>query len=273
MQPFTPKYTIKDMQELAVLRGGRCLSKEYWNNHTKLSWKCEKGHSWDALHSIIVQGSWYPQCTKAKRSKIILEEMQQIAKSRGGKCLSKEYINATTKLKWQCKQGHIWETTPNGVKNRGAWCPYCAHKAKLTIEEMQQIAKSRRGKCLSDKYINDSTKLKWECKEGHIWEAQPHAVKGRSSWCPYCWNHMRLTIEEMQQIAKSRGGKCLSDKYVNAKTKLKWQCQQGHIWKTVPMMVKRGSWCPYCSGNKKLPVKKFIQEQPPAPLLRGNNCI
>jgi len=32
----------------------------------------------------------------------------------------------------------------------------------------------------------------------------------------------------MQQVAKKRGGKCLSEKYVNAKTKLEWECRKGH---------------------------------------------
>jgi len=111
MRPFTPRYTIEDMQELAVLRGGRCLSKEYWNNQTKLSWKCEEGHSWDALPRIIVQGSWCPQCIKTKRSSLLLEELQKIAASKGGKCLSDKYINSKTKLKWECKEGHIWKAT------------------------------------------------------------------------------------------------------------------------------------------------------------------
>lgn len=32
----------------------------------------------------------------------------------------------------------------------------------------------------------------------------------------------RNTIENCKNIAKARGGECLSNKYVNSKTKLKW---------------------------------------------------
>jgi len=92
----------------------------------------------------------------------------------------------------------------------GSWCPYCVGTAKLTIEEMHQIAKSRGGKCLSDKYINNATKLKWQCKKGHVWETIPMAVKRhkgtKGSWCPQCNGTIKLTIKEMRQIAKSRGG-------------------------------------------------------------------
>ena len=97
---------------------------------------------------------------------------------------------------------------------------------KLTIKEMQELAKSRGGKCLSTEYINALTKLKWQCEEGHTWEAKPHDIKS-GHWCPYCAVKMRaskvrLTIEEMQELANVKGGKCLSTEYIDALTKLRW---------------------------------------------------
>ena len=99
--------------------------------------------------------------------KLTIEEMQEIAKSRGGKCLSKEYVNNYNKLKWQCAKGHIWEAVPYNVK-RGCWCLICSGNMKLTIEDMHEIAKSRGGKCLSKEYFNNSIKLKWQCAKEHI---------------------------------------------------------------------------------------------------------
>ncbi len=183
-----------------------------------------------------------------------IEEMQKLAGSRRGKCLSKNYINAGTKLKWQCAERHIWEATPRNIK-RGKWCPICAGKVKLTIEEMQKIAESRGGKCLSQNYINAHTKLKWQCVKGHIWEARPQDIKYKR-WCPYCAGKVKLTIEEMQKIAESRGGKCLSTTYVNARTKLQWQCAKGHIWQATPGHIKCGEWCPICARNTRKRVKK-----------------
>ena len=110
--------------------------------------------------------------------------MQNLAKQKGGKCLSKEYVNVSTKLTWKCKEGHIWKALPVNVK-KGHWCPACAGVVKSSIEEMQKIAESRGGKCLSREYTNNYTKLKWQCKKGHVWEAMPSAVKS-STWCPVC---------------------------------------------------------------------------------------
>ncbi len=61
----------------------------------------------------------------------------------------------------------------------------------------------------------------------------------------------KLTIDVMQEIAKSRGGKCLSTKYVNSKTKLYWECSEGHRWSARPSDIKAGKWCRVCSYAKR----------------------
>ncbi len=252
---------LKEMQNLAELKGGKCLSTKYINANTKLKWQCGEGHTWEATPHGIKSGKWCPYC--AGLVKLTIEEMQELAEEKDGKCLSAEYINNHTKLRWQCKEGHTWEATPHGIKS-GSWCPYCSNNAKLTIEEIQELAKRREGKCLSEKYINSKTKLKWQCKEGHRWEATPNKIKiGR--WCPHCARlHMgdsqRLSIEEMQEIAKNRGGKCLSTKYINANTKLKWQCKEGHRWEAIPSSIKKGSWCPVCARKNKGKQKQRKQQ-------------
>ena len=57
--------------------------------------------------------------------KYTLSDMQQLAKSRGGECLSKEYIDLKTKMRWKCASGHEWEATPK-LPLTGHWCPDCA---------------------------------------------------------------------------------------------------------------------------------------------------
>ena len=184
-----------------------------------------------------------------------LEKMRTIAKERGGRCLSDEYINDRIKLLWECKEGHIWKATASHIKN-GKWCPKCAVKKRslnrrLTIYEMQEIAKQREGECLSSHYINNRTKLVWKCKKGHIWKATPSHIKG-GRWCPKCAHKKKLTIEEMREVAKQRGGSCLSSNYINNSIKLAWQCTDGHIWYATPRNIKRGRWCPECAIKQRI---------------------
>ena len=238
---FSPD-KLKEMQELAKLKGGECLSKNYIGAREKLKWKCKQGHTWEAAPYSIKSGNWCQECYGNFR--LSIKDMNEIAKKKGGKCLSKYYKGMNKNLRWQCNKGHVWETTPSHIK-RTSWCPNCAGLAKGTIEEMQKIAKSRGGKCLSKRYINSSLKLKWKCRENHEWGATPECIK-RGNWCPYCCRNIKLTIEQMQEIAKSRGGLCLSKKYITARKNLLWQCKEGHGWGATPDNIKRGTWCPRC---------------------------
>ena len=253
-------HSIEDVQTIAIKNGGRCLSKTYKNNKTKLKFECSKGHIWQAIpKSIIVRGSWCPDCAPTKKGTI--NEMREIAKSRGGKCLSDSYVNSATKLKWKCNEGHIWLAKPIDIKHGKTWCPTCSGNTPRSIEEMQEIAESRGGKCISDSYVNSSTKLKWQCYEGHTWFATPNNIKSKGTWCGKCAGNIPDTIEKMHEIAESRGGKCLSNTYVNSSTKLEWECSEGHIWKAKPVDIKfgnrnrktgerNGTWCKTCSQTK-----------------------
>jgi hypothetical protein len=382
------RLTIEEMHNIAKERGGRCLSTHYVNNNTNLDWKCAEGHQWKATPGNIKAGKWCRTCSikiRGEKRRLTIEEMHNIAKERGGRCLSTHYVNNNTNLDWKCAEGHQWKATPSNIK-AGKWCQICGRirgfeKQRLTIEEMHNIAKLRGGKCLSTKYTNSKTKLKWECAEGHQWSAIPESVKS-GTWCGKCgiylneeicrttfeqifdssfpkstpnWlrtlnnrqmeldgfnknlkiafeyqgiQHTRISkysedtqklksqktrdirkkllcknnnvhlivisyrqnllnlprfirkrldffgfdvqlfdfdkeidfnkvyqhrtrIEEMHNIAKERGGRCLSTHYVNNNTNLDWKCAEGHQWKATPSNIKAGKWCKKCSIERR----------------------
>lgn len=179
-------------QQIAKKRGGRCLSSTYQGSKTKLLWECQKGHRWKASPYTVKSGTWCPYC--AKKVKHSIEEMCQIAELRGGKCLSQSYKNIHTKLAWECGNGHQWQSTPLNVFLRGHWCPTCAGVKKRTIQDMKHLAAAKKGKCLSDVYINNETKLRWECSKGHQWEAVPSSIMS-GSWCRKCHLNQRYHKE------------------------------------------------------------------------------
>ena len=261
------KLTIEDMQAIAKKRGGECLSKRYVNNVTKLKWKCSEGHTWKAPPARVKYGSWCPRCSG--NVKLTIQDMRALAKSRKGKCLSEHYVNAHTELEWECDKGHRWLASPSGLRQKHTWCPQCSGNVKLSIKDMHALAASRHGKCLSKKYVNNSTKLKWECVLKHQWSSTLISVKQGGHWCPVCSGNKKLTIDDMQKIASEYGGRCISRKYKNNNSKLKWECAEGHKWETAPMHIRAGKWCPRCSGNVRLTIKdmkKLAKE-------RGGKCL
>lgn len=117
------------IKSIAASKGGRCISNTYGGHYYKLEFECGKKHRWFTDPATIKRGRWCPACAKQNRPavkpKYNLGDMIALAKHKGGKCLSTSFVNITTKLKWECKNGHSWESVPSSVL-RGCWCKSCA---------------------------------------------------------------------------------------------------------------------------------------------------
>ncbi len=230
-------------------------------------WECAEGHRWETTADKIKnRQTWCPLCAGCVKSNI--DEMKELARARGGKCLSDEYLNTDAKLQWECDKGHRWEATAYHIKRRNSWCPVCAGRQKLTIDEMRAVAQGRGGRCLSEQYVNNETKLLWECSHGHRWETIPSLIK-REAWCPVCAGNARRSLDEIIAIAESRGGKCLSTKYQNISTKLRFKCETNHEWEARPSTIKKGHWCPHCAGSARL----SLDDMQKIAMSRGGKCL
>lgn len=145
--------------------------------------------------------------------------------------------------------GAVGVPTASGVTKQSRRCPLCfRQRSRLlsTISDMQSLAEQKGGKCLAAKFLGTKSKLLWQCQKGHRWQAQPGSIRA-GTWCPVRAGIQRLTIEDMRKTAKEHGGQCLSNKYVNGRTKLRWRCAKGHEWEAVPDSLRQGTWCPTCA--------------------------
>jgi len=203
---FRPSIGLDKARQLAYSRDGQCLSSSYVNNTSKLKWKCNKGHIWDASWKSVNQGNWCPECG-IKRShdlqRLDISYCHKIAVTRGGECLSTEYLNTETKYKWKCSKGHIWSATYDAVANAGSWCSKCSNiliglKLKNSISDAEKLAVSKGGKCLSTEYNTAFHKLLWQCGTcSNKWEASYNNVQ-RGRWCPDC--KLSKTEKEVRSI-------------------------------------------------------------------------
>jgi hypothetical protein len=248
---FHPKDLI-ELKALAKRKGGKLLSTQYMGVMTPHEWQCREGHTWLARPNGVKRNSWCPECAGSK--KLSIEVIKAAAKARGGKCLTKIYKNCTQAIQIRCSKNHTWST--NGARIRhGAWCPHCAGNVRKKISDIKTLAKRYGGICLSKRYVNSGKKLKWRCKRGHRFALEPGAVK-QGHWCKTCaierrTDRTRLGMIAMKKIARDRGGKCLSRKYLCNKDKLRWECRFGHRWDASPGNVKnQKTWCPVCAGKK-----------------------
>lgn len=56
----------------------------------------------------------------------------------------------------------------------------------------------------------------------------------------------RYDIEYFKTLAHERGGECISDTYINCRTKLQFRCSCDNVWKAEPRHMIEGQWCPKC---------------------------
>jgi hypothetical protein len=117
---------LKWIRDIAAERGGKCHAKRWEGNQVKVLWECTEGHRWLATANSVKSGRWCLTCAGlAKKS---IADMRQIAARRGGKCLSSEYKNMATKLRWRCREGHEWTAKPGNIIHANSWCPVCRER-------------------------------------------------------------------------------------------------------------------------------------------------
>ena len=186
----------------------------------------------------------------------MIEDLNSFAKSKGGTCLSKEYIYISSLYIWKCGNGHIWNKTFNSILN-GSWCPECistksGREHKYSISYLQSFAEKKGGKFLSKEYSLTIDYALWECKVGHQWKAKINNVLNLKTWCPYCSGNLeKYSINDLIESAKKKGGKCISLKYFYVRTKYQWECIEGHHWIADWYQINKGSWCPTCANKRK----------------------
>ncbi|MBD1904049.1 hypothetical protein NDI37_25845 [Funiculus sociatus GB2-A5] len=269
---------LEELREIAKERGGHCLANEYINSTSKLLFECKHRHQFESCRDYLKAGNWCPFCAGRGRT---IADLQELAAQYGGRCLSPTFLGMGKKHLWECAEGHKWEAIPQNIKTLGRWCPDCGraksdkNRRRYTLEDMQNLAQLRSGLCLSSHFESVVKKLTWQCAEGHIWEATPHNIKN-DGWCPKCAQKIRgekrktHTIEKMQVFATSKGGRCLSQVFINVKESLLWQCAEGHQWEAnADNIINGGKWCPDCAGNNK----KTIEDMQRLAAERGGKCL
>lgn len=252
---------LRRVQASAAAIGAQCLDPAWKGRQARYRFRCGAGHQWtQGLKEIKVS---CPDCTsEARRRRLLVQEglqrLQKLAADHGGVCLSTEYGGGRLRYRFRCAEGHEWDTAGDSVV-RGTWCRRCSFaearvrgRTRDGLQRLQQAAKKRGGVCLSPRYEGTAQRYAVRCAQGHEWQAFGASIL-KGAWCQKCaFEKRRLTIEEARQVARERGGQCLSDIYRSWDTKMSWVCHQGHHWHTTFGLIRQGHWCPECAHEAKI---------------------
>jgi len=219
---------------------GIVMVGNYVTSHDKTAFQCIEGHTWDAAPSSVMSGNGCPHC--AGRVPLTNEIVNDRISDRGIVLVS-EYLGSNSRATFRCRDGHTWKASPGSIM-QGSGCPYCDGQAPLSKEIVNgRIAE--RGLVMLGDYVNVDTKALFKCSEGHTWETTPYHVMSRTG-CPYCSRQAPLTTEVVNARIANRG-LILVDEFVTNSVKIRFKCDESHVWKAKPNNVLNGRGCPICS--------------------------
>jgi len=229
----------------------------------KKSWKCKKGHIWNAAPNSRTAGRGCPYCSNLLATPGVNDlatTHPEIAAEAHGWDPSKVIAGSERTVDWICKKNHVYKMViSNRIKSLG--CVYCSNWKTLPgfndlLTTHPEIAEEAHGWDPSSVTQGSGLIKEWKCQLGHVWKARVEArVSGRG--CIYCsnwsvlpgFNDLKTTHPE---IAKQAHGWDPSKVIAGSNKKFEWQCDLGHVSSSNITNRKRGNGCPVCSGYEVL---------------------
>lgn len=240
---------------------GLCLSTRYERaNRSSMQWQCERGHRWSAdFDSVVHAGSWCPVCSAGLRERLarhafetLLERPFKKARPswlrnpKTGRGLELDGFNAELGLAFEYQGDQHYKV----VK------PFKMDDARLQRQQYRDALKKRLCTehgvqlCEVPNTVESSALPKWVFDELSRYDGLRERLKPWESVQTKEWlasDH--YSIDDLQSVARERDGECLSPTYLGTRDKHRWRCANAHEWLAIWDGVRRGSWCPLCSGN------------------------
>jgi hypothetical protein len=263
------------VQTLAETTGVTCLDIEWRGRRHKYLFRCESGHTWERRGDRLrerplvcqmcrrlasIEGRRDADVLKATLTIVNgrcktenLEIFRELARVRGGMCLTPQYTKLADLYAFRCAAGHEWSMRGHRML-LGSWCAPCeAESLRLKLrlpdglERLKSHAQEKGGECLSGEYLGLKARYRFRCAKDHEWACTGVTALGSDAWCRTCVaDALRLSIDDAHEAARARGGQCLSEHYVHSHIKLAWRCDRGHEWQAALNTIRRGHWCSQC---------------------------
>jgi hypothetical protein len=229
-------------------------------SHSKMRWRCNAGHEYEAIVKGRVAGSGCPICS----NKTVLAGFNDLATLRPDLALeatfdaTKVTPGSSKKLGWRCSLGHEWVTAVS-ERSSGKGCPYCA--GNRVLAGFNDLATTRPDLALQANFdattvtAGSNRQLPWRCSEGHTWEASPHQ-RLNGSGCAVCAKRgLHVGITDLATTHPEVASQALFDSAqvsAGSHRKFSWRCEKGHEWEAEVASRTTGRGCPFCAGNRVL---------------------
>jgi hypothetical protein len=254
--------------EIAAEADGWDPSTIVTGSQKSLPWKCQLGHSWNAMpgnRTAKRGGSGCPVCT----NRVTMPGFNDLATNRPdiaaeahGWDPSLVLQKSTKSQNWKCPFGHLYVTTPQ-QRVDGHGCPVCSGRQVLVgfndlATTNPELAAEADGWDPTTVTRGHHQKLNWKCLQGHSWQTTPNSRSNQESGCPFCSNKKILIgyndlATTHPEIAAEADGWDPSTLSAGSNQKRLWRCHLGHLFSAKPSeRTTRDSQCPTCIGRTVL---------------------
>jgi hypothetical protein len=233
----------------------------------KRNWLCVKGHNYVA--PIVNKTNLESGCPICGNVQVLIgyndlaTTHPELASEADGWDPTQVVYGSPAKKKWKCHKGHNWNaaiSNRSGSQKQG--CPVCANLQVLIgyndlATTHPALAQESDGWDPKTVVAGTSQKKAWKCNLGHSYLAAvtSRSAEARQSGCPVCDGKVVLAgfndiaTTHPQLASEAVGWDPTTVIAGSNKKKLKWNCEEGHIWETFPHSRLAGHGCPTCAAT------------------------
>jgi len=253
------KYTIEFIKKTFENEGYIIHTTEFPNAKTKIKFTCSNDHNDSILfYKFYLYGYRCNQCKYLKMAdqyKCDINEIRKEFDELNFKLISTTYISKKP-IKFICSNNHKTEMFYMNWKKSKHKCRICyfgeLQKSKaFTHKYVKEIFENKNCMLLTNNYINAKQSLEYICPNNHHTSTTFDKFNSSNNvLCGYCSRIYRKTIDEMKIEFENVGYTLLSTEYTNAKTPLKFICNNGHRHQLSWTHFDRGQRCAQCVSNR-----------------------
>ncbi len=268
-----------DLESIAKERGGNLISKRVGKSDEKLKWTCKLKHIFYMQPNYVVGGNWCPECSRGRGERICRIIFESLTKRKFPTKKPKWLINA---------EGNRLELDGFNENLGVAF----EHQGE---QHYKEIAFFHGSKKKFEKLVRDDKRKRYLCKKNDVILIEVPSITIKITIedaidfirnellknnieVKYKSNKINLSgvwspdkFGELENIAKEMGGEVKSMQYKGPNGALTFVCKEGHEWKTKPINITQGRWCPECGILKRASSRKKYDSDSVLELVKKQN--